>query len=506
MLQNKDNGHENASLDSIKAFLETSMFMPGDFNLQTFVNQKTLSRNTLDAANDALLTEDSDANVISKSVQELRGASGILFWDHHVLGIKSKLWKDVAALKPLDPTTSYEKCVFKKFPFKSRLFEYHIEGNLIPNHPAIAGRDKVIQCVNVTTKPRPLTKDVLDIILDLIGMTQYDDLCDFFAYGEWINDTKYHMMTPDERDNVYEFKFDDIIASLRLTGKRVCIDKFYNEEELKRYFQHQYVDALKDFFDIEFILSMDWIDIPDIYKTLTTNPHVLCFATDEHTFRHKVPKRYEAICESSFITEHDGKIRLYEMNYNGLIDAYVRFEETIKTEHWNIAAALIYDEMKVQTFEGKHAYTPIEVIRKSCIEQESPELSKSEIQKAFDWLHAKKLIVIDSEERVFLTKLYAAETSIVKSLEYLFNKAVMAKYTENTEEYDEEGNIMPNTVTPEAAESRAIPKCINIRSITSHKGYKLCSEQAKAFLTIQNSPIVVIDGPGGSGLWLDLSF
>lgn len=336
---NSDNNNIDIRINSekIRDFLKGYRYAPGDFNLESFLHQKAESQRQNSSGGDDGKEYDASDEFYNQShttgddkrQYNLRSARGILVWDDPILGgFNVKTWRDFGKLKSTNPSTSYCNYVFSKLPIKSKLFEYDVICFKLDNHKSVAGCTTILQCTQVTLIPRDLTLDLVHDIFDILDIRKKEERLSILAFGSWNEDYEYNKLEKEGKAGSFVINKDDLIQAIRDHSKKnstmIFCDKFFNNDEIKRYYHAEHMNVISNYYKDEFVLQMNWSDIPKLYQMLITEPHRLCFHT-ENPFMHKVPKRYESICNASFITSSNGTIKLYEMDFDNMIRAYDEF-------------------------------------------------------------------------------------------------------------------------------------------------------------------------------------
>jgi len=481
------------NIDVLKEILDAGVFSSSEATLYEFINQceSRMSRSSDKDNNDSDDTEQTSIY----AAKDIKYAKGIIDWDHLQVGGRCADWGTVAKMDPVKEGASYNSFMFTNLPLKSKLFIYDVAGTIEKKDPSNAffGCINVFKITDATLIARPFTREMLDYILDLIKLRDESLVLSFLTHDTFLLDKEYKGL-PIENTEI-TIKLDDFISVLRDVGGRVYMDRFMNNEEIKLYFHNGIVNTMSKYYNRGFITNLNWDDIPLLEQVIKQEPHTLCFRCT-NTFSHKIPKKYATICEASFIGSSDGLVPLYELGFNEMFKAFEDFSPS-GTSAFNIACCLIYDELRIQANEGKHSYTQKDHLAKVCLSFESVKITHKDVVTAFEWLERNEVIVHDEEQNVFIKKLYMAEQAITIAFEYVIGKAYLASYIDRNEQYDSDGMLIQESV--QETDMYVVPQYLDVEKAKSHRGFKLCSEQAKAFQTLQCLPILVIDGPGGSG-------
>src|SRR5215467_15473306 len=141
-------------------YLSQNIFSPSDFDLQSLHQEKSRKKNVGDA------NEEEDTG--PKSDKATHQAIGIINVFHHTFGLKGEEgFKDLCILKERE----YENYVFSDVPhrLKSILFTITAQVN-ISKGKKIRQKWEVFRCTRVEWAPRPFTAEVLETMMDLLGM------------------------------------------------------------------------------------------------------------------------------------------------------------------------------------------------------------------------------------------------------------------------------------------------------------------------------------------------
>lgn len=495
-------------MDDIRKDLGLHMFGPGCIDFQEYMNHKARS------CTKVITNDEGDENVEENSFDffnntkrqnknDLEEVTCFLDWRHSLLGIDNKKsFQDVAFFQDENGIRlgdSKNDFVFKNVPMKSRLFEYIIRFYPIKDvKSAIAGSNKHMYCQEVDMKPIPLNRKFIQIMFEILAVKDNDDINHFYINGEWINDPMWRSMANSRDIDEYIYKRDDVLKSLTSTLDEFTGARLAMNPELKLYFMHDYLEVLFRYYSRDFMMELSWEDITNLYKTLKSTPHILCFSKT-NTFRHKVPSKFQAICDTSFISDKDGTIPLSELTWDAFVDAYDELDgDNVKV--WNFASCVIYELLKRSTHGEKHAYVKKSEILRSTLDYPSVEICEKDVEEALKWLQENSIIVIDksnnntAEDKIFIESIYTAEKCIAKSIEYIFAKSLHAQMEAEASLDDENGQTDQNNNT-----DFINLKSIQLSNLKSHNGFKLCSEQVRAFSILAERPILIVDGPGGSG-------
>jgi hypothetical protein len=458
-------------MDDIISILSRNVFSENsDFDIGEFMKQKRY-----DGGEEG---EEISPTINKKEVKTIKGT---IEWKDPMFGkTASKMQNQYAKLVEDD------SWVFSPIKFKSPFFKYTIKGAKDKRDYKMMGHD-IFHVVEVRIQPLPLNMALAEAMIDeMLDHKDMEDLEFDFTQCAWLSDPKYIELVRAKREAEYIIDSEQFIITISNSG-RVFRDAFLNNIHFKRYFHHEIITVLcPTYYNEDIILNMQWDDIPRLFKFIQKEPHMLCFSKLIN-FECEIPDEIKDFA-SSMINRPDGLTRIPEIGYDALVSAIESFSNN-ETELWHLVACLIYNELKKQTYGEKHNFTPKSMLI-SAHKRLDGDADIEDFEKASVWLTKYEIIMIDSESDYYLSQVYRSETSLVKSIELLFVKAV----AENVA-----GLVVPDEMTVDQKQLPPAYRTLDLSTIRSKQGFELCSEQVEALLKIQKYPIVVINGLGGSG-------
>lgn len=356
--------------------------------------------------------------------------------------------------------------LFYGIPFKSKFFIYDITGVL---------KSPYFTAKYVEYKPIPFTMDVAGQFLDIIKGGDIEDYIASYASDVYINTPAhgFNDSMPTEREHFIEY-----VESL---GNPSLMAWIKHSPEGKRYFLSNEIATLCDKRDVQLpgtdqiteyppiynydhIVNMAWEDIKGLFAQITTDPYTLAFSD-------LIPYKYfpskDMINNNPALVE--GYLPIPELSFFTIKMICDIFKDTVIKSDKKMAAVKIYDLMKKETFESKHAFST----RSHMKQLMSRDFSTLEFNNGMDFLIEHSIVLINTDEEIFIRYVYMWEKCIANSFELLMQRSKSAKIEKRENSFYEK--------------------------MTTFAGHKLCDEQLEAVKKFHSNPITVINGIPGSG-------
>lgn len=446
-------------MEKYVGLLTKNLFSPGDFDLQSLHQEKNRRKQIGDDDDDPSALRGDDGTAINERGVKAKGRIDVY---HPIFGRKGE-----ESMKDLCKIAEHDDYVFSGIPdrLRSPLFTVTAKG-YVGTGAKIRGKWRVVRVVQVEWEPRPMTSDVLEVLMDTIGMNP-DEADLLVGDGPITSD--------DQGQPVYDSGHFFSVASNH--EKQTVRDKLYHLEHCKMYFRSEVFKVLSPtYYDEETVACLNWDDMDPIVQHVKTKPHELCF-TRLIQYKHEPPPGYSHLA-GSFLNSPDGLLKLPELTFNQLLASMNAYVDLNQTEEWQVVAVIIYDELKIAMNRDKHMYVTHDALIKEYrdfigdrkIKKTNEDMRNFE--RAVSWLKDRDIIVVDHKDRYYLSQAFRWELSIATGIEMLMAKALAAPVN---------------------------PPEVDLKNLRSKHGWPFIDEQIRAFQRFLTYPVLLVDGSAGSG-------
>jgi len=404
--------------------------------------------------------EDPDSVAEGRGPGDCVTLKGRLNDTHELFGLVPKYasYADISCLR------EYPNVAICGLTIKSPLYEYAI-GCVNAKKRIASCYDKYV-CKSVQLQPLPCKMAELSYVcknlLDLSDVKFHA----FLKNGPWVKDESYKSDSFN-----YTFTLAEVLKGLEKFSAQ--LERFVHSPECKRYFYFEKVQFVSKYYPEKYAIRVHWSKFDKLIETIKTSPHLLCFKRTIQIYW--IPESQGYLSKKN----KDGTPRmpkLPELHYSALQKIAYEHRITCKMAPWEKMTVELYDELKKDYNDKKHAYVEEWVLRtKLASEREAYD-------RALAWLKRMQLIVIEEDSRVYLWESFKYEMCIAQSLKKILENRLFKDVWAAEMNGDEE-----------TTEERWNPELVE----EAKEG--LCSEQTKAFLHHLVHPISMIAGKGGSG-------
>jgi len=400
-------------------------------------------------------------------------AKGHVICQHSVFGVDGPYYaKHMAILE------EYPQHVFINFTFKSRLFDYNIEGYEMDDY--FMNRKK-FYCEYISWTPVKFDMFVAEYFIALVGLSGD-------AVAEFVLDA----LPEDEfiergKNETYEkatYKKDFLLRFLEI-GYSEAFSLLKTQKEAKRYFladdfkllcmktesttKNGHVLECPPIYPENVILQMSWKSITELAQTLKENPYILAFEPLTNFFY--VPSSEMMENNPTLIGKNTPIPEISLSQVQWIVNTLYPQQDAAENVLIKFCAIDMYEVLKKEAFEKKHVCTRVIELYNLT---NSSTFSRATKEKSLEFLLDNNIATLTADGFVFIQYMYYWERCISLSVMCLYER----------HKFDQ----------------KLGSKVLDIsRNLTTLGGHPLCNEQTTAITKFLENPIVLVNGLPGSG-------